>query len=194
MKIVPIFAEQENAHHCNLWSVCFPEHRVDGHDIDIFSKLFDLWNDTNYLQSFFIQHADDLLNPFWKGMSINDAIDKVIDEALDFIEELESVENQKPGYEGKTVKEIFHSLHKEEFILKGKDENFKKAKPNFTSPMLRLYGFQLEDGTIVITGGAIKLTDQMQGDHLKKEIAQIQRVKDFLSAEFIYNKEGLNYE
>ena len=56
--------------------------------------------------------------------------------------------------------------------------------------MLRLYGIELEENIIVITGGAIKLTEQMDRPHLEKELANLRRVKDYLRSEQIYSREG----
>ena len=86
MKIVPIFEGVIKAEECNLWAVIYPEHGEDASNI--FKQLFDLWNDTQYLQNFFISNQKDLLNPIWKGISISDAVDQVLDEAEDFELEL----------------------------------------------------------------------------------------------------------
>lgn len=192
MKIVPIFDPPKDSNDSHLWTVCYPEDRMEGEDLDIFSKLFDLWNDTTYLQNFFTENIHDLIdNPFWNGISISNAIDKVIDESLDFQQELLEVEHLSKSEKVTRINAIFKNLHNDEFIvLKSKDENFKKGKPDIKYPMLRLYGILLEDDCIIITGGAIKLTEKMNRAHLEFEIKRLRRVKDFLQSELIYDKNG----
>ena len=197
MKILPIFDSQTDNSHNILWTVCFPED-VDldediKQEIDVFAKLMDQWADTFYLQNFFIENQPDLSdNPFWKGISIDKAIDKVIDEALDFQEELLKIEQEPETDKAKHINQIFENLHTTEFIFrKNKDQSFKKGKPDYVKPMLRLYGILLEDNTIVITGGAIKLTDKMDRPHLENELKNLERVKAFLKDENIIDRGGL---
>ncbi len=58
------------------------------------------------------------------------------------------------------MKTLFERYHEQEFSIRKRGENFRKARPNFRNPMLRLYAVELEDG-YVITGGCIKLTAQL---------------------------------
>ena len=103
-------------------------------------------------------------------------------------------EYNEPGYENKSVSEIFEVLHKVEFLIKpaiAKEKHFKKARPDFEKPMLRIYGLQLDDGVIIITGGGIKLTDDMDRDHLQEELDKLRKVDRFLKDLSITTKEGL---
>jgi hypothetical protein len=52
MEVVSIFApEQAGIMQPTLWAVCYPEDQSEGQleTYDIFSKLFDQWNDPSYL-------------------------------------------------------------------------------------------------------------------------------------------------
>ena len=97
MKIVPTFGVQRNPEGCKLWSVCYDENRKKRNYVDIFTILFDLWNDTSYLQKFFEENEQDLANPFWNNISIDQAIDKVLDESADFEDELQGIELNLEG-------------------------------------------------------------------------------------------------
>ena len=59
--------------------------------------------------------------------------------------------------------------------------------------MIRIYAIELEDGTYVITGGAIKISEKMDRAHFEPEIKNIKRVQEFLKEQGITTKEGLTY-
>lgn len=192
MKIIPTFEQNARTRPCSLWTACYEEDcDARGKPRDIFSKLFERWNDHIYLLKFFKQNECDLADPFWNGISIIEARDQVVDEALDFEVELKNIELQMPGYEDYTMQDIFHQLHKHEFSLKPQFSRFRKGKPNFPDAMLRLYGIELEDGCMVVSGGAIKLTERMNRPHLEKENRRLNQVQDYLNFRRIYSGEGL---
>lgn len=58
--------------------------------------------------------------------------------------------------------------------------------------MLRLYAIKIDDGSIVITGGAIKLTKMMEGPMFDKEIQNLKIVQQYLESEGVSFSEGLN--
>ncbi|MGN6436024.1 MAG: hypothetical protein ACTHMM_05805 [Agriterribacter sp.] len=68
----------------------------------------------------------------------------------------------------------------------------RKGKPDFSIPMLRLYALKLDDGSIVVTGGAIKLTKIMEGTMFEVEKRNLKLVQQFLQSEGIFTSEGLN--
>jgi hypothetical protein len=175
---------------CNFWSVCYREDKIRFRWVDIFRKLFNKWNDTEELLKFFQENEVDLRGPFWNGISIDEAIDKVQDEAIDFEQELKCIETKQPQCADIELKDIFQNLHEKEFILIPGNEKHRKGKPNSNPPMLRIYALELDDGSYVVTGGGIKLTNQMN-DALTKELSNLKRVQQFLKAEGVFNKEGL---
>lgn len=192
MKILPTFTKQSRTTLCNLWAACYEEDcDPNGKPKDIFTKVFELWSDRIYLLNFFKRHEADLASPFWNGISILEAVDQVLDEGLDFENELKNIELQMPGYENFILQDIFHQLHKYEFSLKPQFCRFRKGKPNYPDAMLRLYAIELEEGCMVVSGGAIKLTERMNRPHLEKENKRLIQVQDFLNNEGIYSKEGL---
>ena len=58
MKIVRTFTDVEIAE-SQLWTVVY-----DNEDTDEFNRLFDLWNDGEYLRTFFREHISDLRSGF----------------------------------------------------------------------------------------------------------------------------------
>jgi hypothetical protein len=184
MKICSIFADEEDS---KLWAVCYPE---DADDLDIFSKLFDQWNDTEFLLNFFLENIDSLNDPFWGGMTVDEAITQVQEEAEDFEIQLYSIETKQPGFETISINSIFKPLHDNIYSIHFTNEQHRKGKPNLLKPMIRLYAIELEDGTLIITGGGIKLTKTME-NNLVEEKKQLTRVQNFLRAEGISDKLGL---
>ncbi|MDE3211771.1 MAG: hypothetical protein KGM98_00945 [Bacteroidota bacterium] len=189
MEFVSIFTAEEEA---NLWPVCYPEHVVEGVARDIFSLQFDLWSNTDYLRAFFMNNRD-LKTPFWSYLSLDQAIDKVLDEREQFEAELFNIENKVPGYKGRDLKTIFKPLHKNIYSIHFENEFHRKAKPNFFDPIIRIYAVELSDGTMIITGGVLKLTEKMVGDQFDAEFKNLKSVQEYLKREGIDSKAGLFY-
>lgn len=192
MRIIPTFDRRRNTGEASLWSACYEEDKENGRYVDVFTILFRKWNDIEYLNEFFDANKSDLNNPFWKNISKEEAINKVLDEAADFEDELMAIEYRKKGYEKSSISSLFVSFHKNEFLIKPKESreaNFRKGKPDAKVPMLRLYGIELEDKCIVITGGAIKLTKQLNEETRKNQLNNLRKVHEYLKSENIYSKE-----
>jgi hypothetical protein len=188
MEIRRIFVKRGD---CKLWAVCYPEDKVKGKWVDVFRKLLDLWNNTAYLQQFFISNIQYLVDPFWQGISINDAINKVLDEAYAFEFELRAIETKSPGYESVSLSGIFENFHKDLHLLKKNNLYHKKGKPDFTHPMIRIYALEFE-GCYIITGGVIKLTAQLEKDVSDNEIKKLELVQQYLQSEGVFNLQELN--
>jgi hypothetical protein len=186
MKFLPIFVE-ENA---ELWSVCYPE---DG-GWDAFSLFFYQVNDFRYLTDYLNSNQSLLNHPFWRNLSVREAAYQVLDEAFELERELKCLEIKGPDCTNLSVREIFEPLDKDFYFLQSRNKDFKKAKANpalFATPLLRLYAIKLDDGTLVITGGAIKLTLGMEGDHLESTLRKMRMVRDYLNSYKIVSREGL---
>jgi hypothetical protein len=188
MKISPIFEGDIKPEVCNLWAVTYPEMGEDSPNI--FVSLFDSWHNTEYLRAFFTPRMGGLANT-WKGMTVEQAIDRIEDEADDFSEELKDIETKAAGYEDKSLDDVFEHLHNEEFRFKGRNKDHRKARPYLEDSAIRIYAIKLEDGCFIVTGGGIKLTAKMKDADLEIEIDRIKRVQDYLKAEGIADKMGL---
>lgn len=188
MKIKRIFTNQDT---CKLWAVCYPSDKVGSKWVDIFTKVMRLWGDAKYLMEYFKSHKILLETDFWRNMSIEEAVDKVSDEREHFDNELYSIEKGLPGYEKISMADIFLPLHNNIYSINFTNESFRKAKPDFEKPMIRIYGIELEDGTIIVTGGAIKLTKDMPDDQFDDEFNKLNHLRDYLKSEGIIDKQGL---
>lgn len=179
MEFLPIFTKAED---CNLWSAHYPEDEKD-----VFKILFDKWADTSFLFEFFTNNEERLA--FW-GISVDDAIERVLDEAQHFNDELWAIETGHKGYEQLTMKDVFFPLHDNIYSLNWENEAHRKGKPDeskFKKPMLRIYAIELEDGCMVVTGGAIKLEKEM--DDVEKE--KLTKVQKYLEEQKINSRQGL---
>jgi hypothetical protein len=157
---------------------------------DEFNRLFDLWTDAEYLKGFFEEYINDLMTVFWKNMSIRSAVFKALGEAEDFEDMIHEIEHGR-SWKGKTkIGQIFQPLENREY----KDKIYKKhkAKPENKLPFLRLYAIRLADDCYIITGGAIKLTQEMNGmAHLENELNKMEQVKRYLKENEILYFEDL---
>lgn len=188
MKIIPIFAEQTKF---GIWSVCFPEDSVGGEDRDVYSILMDeKWVDTSYLLDFFTKNEDHLKHPFWGGISIDEAVDKVYDEINFLDSELYEIETNAQNSKRK-LSDIFKKLHDNVYSINFDKEDYRKAKPNVSKPIIRIYGIELEDGTIIITGGVLKVTAKIDDTDLEKETKRLKRVQSYLKENGITDIQGL---
>lgn len=61
------------------------------------------------------------------------------------------------------------------------------------SSWLRIYAIKIEDGTYVVTGGAMKLTATMsERTHTLAELAKMEMVRNYFIDNGVFDKEGLN--
>jgi len=181
MKLVCIFGEDnpENA----LFAVRYNEEEPDE-----FSRLFDLWSDVEYIESFCHENKDDLQDAFQRSISVEEAADEIMDEA-------QLMERQLYQYFDNTeLQRLFKPLHSNEYVLSPLQES--KASPisrEFRRPKIRIYAIRLAPNCFIVTGGAIKLTATMNERlHLLEELTKIGRVKNWLSQNGIEIPEDLN--
>lgn len=88
---------------------------------------------------------------------------------------------------GKHLSEFFKPLHNKEAGT-AYDLQQLKAYGNLSNSFLRIYAIRYGN-SYVITGGAIKLTDQMKDrKHTKEELYKLDLVRDYLKegGEFVY--------
>src|SRR5438034_4302916 len=117
-------------------------------------------------------------------MSVMEDILKVQSEAADFVSQLYSIKNRKPGYK-ESVSEIFDQLHKNGFEYEGLNYNMYKARPEIDGehPFLRIYALKLEN-SFIVTGGLIKLVKTLPKDRepLKSELQKLRSIADYIKA------------
>lgn len=149
--------------------------KFESNDLDELERVFDLWNDTAYLEEFFNANQADLK---YYNLTIDEAIEYTIEEANLLSEKL------------------FDSLHNNpitlEILFKNLDNNevriISLAKQKARRRWLRLYAIRIDDNIYLITGGAIKLTRTMEErPHTAEELSKLERCKQFLQQNGVYD-------
>ena len=156
--------------------------KYDKNSIDEFARLFDLWTDVEYLESFFEEHKSDLQKDFYNNISIEDAIFQTIDEANELEKELIEIAEigKTDNYENLQI--LFKPLNnrdKSKHPIPGHQES--KVYGAYRKSWLRVYAIRITENVFIITGGAIKLTQTMnERKHLLKELDNLSQAKQFL--------------
>jgi hypothetical protein len=179
LKFVPIFAHPEG----RLFSVWYD----DAFD-DIFSTLFQQWQDPEYLFSFFMEHHADLQGSFYKW-SVQEAVIATRNEAVIFRDQIISTVDTESMINANVIDSLFKELSPSEFILR--NHRKQKAYGPVHSSWLRIYAIKVQD-CFLITGGAIKLTGAMKDRrHTRLELNKLEQVKNKLIDLGIYDRDGL---
>lgn len=140
---------------------------------DCFDDCFSKWDDIEYLEEFFYQNESDLQDGFW-NLSCEDAVNRVLDEAQAFKDDIIYYAEK-----GNLDSHIFVPLHKNDITIKRSES--KAYGSDTTASMLRLYAIRLGKNKFVVTGGAIKLTKQLQErEHTAQELKKLKYVADYL--------------
>lgn len=184
MKLFSIFASQ-------LYSI-----KYDGEVENEFDRLFKLWMNVEFVSEFIHRNAPLLKDKFWKGYSENDVVMLVRNEAINFqlgLSQLyhNTIKGNFPDFDNK-----FEPIHLGdtggyyelvESEIHGAD---RTVIPYRT--VLRFYAVKVDVNTYVIGGGGIKLTKTYEGTPgLSKEVAKLGRLKQYLMANGIFDKENL---
>lgn len=189
MKFMPIFTEPEN---CDLWSTCYPEHEINEEIKDIYSILMDdKWSDDKYLLEFIKQNEECLNDNYWVGVDMFEIINNIKIEMASFDEELYLAEQNKQMNKSRSLDKIFLKLHQNIYSLNTFNETYRKARPNLSRSIIRLYGIELSDKTIIITGGTLKLKQKMIGENFDIELKNLKRVQTYLNKQGIIDRAGL---
>lgn len=151
-------------------------------------KSYNELTDIVFLENFFHQYENDLMNGFYKG-KVNNVTDAVM--------QTRKMAHQFYGSvltcckRGDSLDQIFKSLHNKESFLN--DLLLTKAKnEDRKCSWLRMYGLKVESGIYSITGGTIKLTELMEErSHTEKELLKLGKYKSLLQKESIFDKDSL---
>lgn len=163
-----------------LWAVRFNE-EADNE----FIKTIDQWDDVQWLRTFFIENANDLV-AYFKITDISTAISDTIDDS-DHLQRI--ILDISPEAD---LDKIFRPLDNNQVsdMMLQKEKARLKRKLGHSS-WLRLYAIKLVSGVYIITGGAIKLTATMQErEHTRKELVKLERVRNFLLQENVIDDSG----
>jgi len=158
-----------------------------------FDRLFQKWNDVEYVVNFLNENKDMLLHPIWLNITEpEEAAKQVLKEA----EELENFlidlcENVAEG-ETPDLDSHFKFL---DGIYKYEIEYIPMKSYGTVRPsLLRMYAIRLGTNTYLITGGGIKLADTIQNSPgLKEHVLQnIDKVRTWLKSMGIYDGDDIN--
>lgn len=163
-----------------LWAV-----RFDGMTDNVLNLLFKKWRDITWLQSFFKENINDL-SVYFKITDVDKAIFDTIEDAdklacliLDISPDADLDKLFRPLDNNRTSE-----------MTLGKEKARIRNRPKHAS-WLRIYAIKLCKGLYIITGGAIKLTKDMQDrDHTLNELKQMEKVRSFLLNKGIVDDDG----
>ncbi|NQU80763.1 MAG: hypothetical protein HQ543_04535 [Bacteroidetes bacterium] len=180
MNFVRIFGDED----------CLLSVHYDDKDYDEFSKIFDQWTDVEYLEDFFTAHEIDLNRPYWDGITIEQAIIETRHEAIKFRKFLKKLSKTPKKVRISKFISFFKPLEKTHY--NSSYLNKKKAYGLRNKTWLRIYALKVGDDMYIITGGTIKLTDNMaERPHTFKELSKLNTCKQFLRNEGIIDEEGI---
>lgn len=158
---------------------CLLSVQFEGNEKDEFARLFESWQDTEYLEGFFETNKDDLQDGFFGNISIEDAVFTTINEAdrlESYVKEV-AEKGQRNGY-SMLYDLVFHPLHEHDT---SRVHTESKAYGLNSSSWLRIYAIQIAPNLYVVSGGAIKLTKAMQDrPHTARELKKLKATAAYL--------------
>ena len=156
-------------------------------------RLFEEWNDLDYLTDFFEENKEYLNNDFWKNLgSPEEAALRVIEEAKALRKWFHEIIQNSQNGESPDLDSHFKLLHgKKEYEY---ELTAMKSYGRFHPSLLRMYAIKMGENSYLITGGGIKLGEAIQDspgikDHVLQHIA---RVKNYLKREGIMDQDDLS--
>lgn len=183
MKIDGIFAIIKNS----LITVKYIENETDE-----FERIFDNWTDVEFLHDFFTKHEKDLSSGFYGNINIEQAIERTIQEAEDLEETILEISQTGKVDNYEKLQTIFKPLDNNEYAIK--DHQKTKAYGLKKKSWLRIYAIRIDANTFVVSGGNIKLTEDMNNrNHLKKELSKLDTTKEYLIENSLFDESDFEY-
>ncbi|MBK7668036.1 MAG: hypothetical protein IPJ32_12305 [Sphingobacteriaceae bacterium] len=180
MEIITIFEEDNPVLSASLYNE---------DEQDEYTKLFENWQDPEFLEDFFNTNKENLDNynkiVARKEITVKEAIEKTIIEGKTLESKLlqlaENTTNQKkPNLDEMSIK------------LNNRKEFELIPHKAYGKSWLRIYAVQLESNVYVVTGGMIKLTHLIEDtEYGKLELQKIARTKGFLKEIGCFGLDGL---
>lgn len=168
MKIISIFAKK-------LFAIQYSNDTED-----IYTTLMEKWTDVYYVREFVKEHKVDI-----KNINVNQVVQKIIADAQAIDDTLLDLAKDKQELIDQFFVPLSLSEHYVQLLSK------EKGKVNYNTHT-RIYGIKIESDCYIITGGAIKFTQKMQDrHHTKKELQNINQVREYLISENIVDKDAL---
>jgi hypothetical protein len=172
MRLVRIITDRVTGE--GLYAIRFTAGRPDE-----FERLFDLWiRDTDYLYRFFQDQKSEIQSGIYKGISVEQAVKATRKEAKFLQQTMLSLARNGTSGRQQVLQNIFQPLNNNEYTLKPLQKS--KARGNREKRWLRIYAIRFAANCFVVTGGAIKLTLNMEALYLQEELQKLERVRQFL--------------
>lgn len=159
---------------------------------DEFERVFDNWADIEFLYNFFDKNIRDLQSGFWGEMSIEQAIERTIQEAERLEQKILEIAESGKTDDYETLQTLFKPLFPSQYKIK---EHLKtKTTGSEYKSWLRIYAIRIAKNTFVVSGGAIKLTEKMnECEHLNIELRKLEIVKEYLIENGLFDKDDFEY-
>lgn len=145
----------------------------EGDSGNIYDVTMEQLYDREWLWNFFNEHKQDL--GYYHVSDISEAIERTIDD-LDLINDLllDGTKNLDTYFRD------LSSLAKDSYFQRSKGKLSHLSLPHNRS-WVRFYAIQIESGIYVLTGGTIKLTQEMkEREHTLRELNKLNRCRDYL--------------
>lgn len=147
--------------------------QYQGEDDNEYDRLMELWTDVYYLREYAKSNKIQNIDQFVKNR-LKDA-----EQIQDLLEEITT--NKEP------LEYYFRPLFDSENGIKILSLQKGKIQKNG----IRLYAIKIDDNCFVITGGAIKMSQTMQGHpDSNQELIKIQQAKTFLQDNDVFDKDS----
>lgn len=150
--------------------------KFDGEELDALEMLQQQWASIEFLWEFFTKFQKDYYEKYGKSNR-----SKLVRQAQDLADDLfERLYELAQDVESDALAKFFKPLDNREPISDPYELQKLKAKGEERKSFLRIYAIRYK-GTIIVTGGAIKLTDKMEErKHTIDELKKLELVKAFL--------------
>jgi hypothetical protein len=161
---------------------------LDGEQQNEFDKFFEVTNDIEYLHNFFDKNRSDLMAGFFGKMTTGEAVLRTLEEVEEMEDALYDYAEQGFTGNGNCLQPLFKPLNNFEYVICA----HQKSKARLKRGWLRIYAIRLAQNCYLVTGGAIKITYNMERIHLQDELMKLEMAKTFLRNNGIEFPEDLN--
>lgn len=175
MEIIDIFVENTSGE--GVYAI-----RWEKDGVDEFERNLDLWSDPSYVIDYLEKNKNYLETEFFKNESIDTLSKKVAREAVEIEDSMLRLAEAGFANSKEQLQVLFKPLKNNEYVLYVYQESKAViADHRFPKPILRFYAIRISPNTYVITGGAIKLTKEMdEHDDTRQELIKLGSAKVFL--------------
>lgn len=153
-----------------------------------YHKIRNLWKDPLYLANFYDENKSYFEQPYWNGIDEAQFVVDVQKCALEAFKTIFSIIR-----EGNLL-ELFEPLDRNSDSRRKRNRNYN-VKSKYGSIggrlALRIYGVMVGDDAICITGGAVKLVEEMhEASNTEIELNKMKKVLSFIDSAQLFDKDS----